>query len=97
MKFNVFLETQTDENKHFLEILWLSWCLHQFSSLRSVVEKLLPGIGLFVSSSTASVEITSCVSAYTNWFCYGHLGSLLKMLKKIPNGLLVDEVEGDRT
>jgi len=83
MKPNVFLETQTDENERFLEILWLSWCLHQFSSLRSVVEKLLPGMELSVSSSSASVEYNSCVLAHANWFCYGRSRSLLEVSKEI--------------
>ena len=42
----VFLETRTDENEQFLKKLWSSWCLHQFSSLRFVVKKFLPGLVL---------------------------------------------------
>ena len=56
--------------------------------------KFLPGMGLSVSSSSASVEYNSCVSAHANWFCYGHSKSLLEVFNGNTQGLLVDVVEG---
>ena len=77
------LETRTDVNGQFLEKLYLSWCLHQTFSRRSVVNKFLSGL------SVTMVELRSLL-----WLCYGHSGNLLEVSKKIPNGLLVDVVEG---